>query len=121
MRVIVTGSCTWPDPVKVGQELTKLYLQHGAYVLVHEGGGIGVDAAAHQWCEWAGSELGCFEVRHPADYERQGKQARVLKGSQLVQTGADLVVAFMLFGDEDTNQIVKLAEEADIPVKKVFT
>jgi len=121
VRVFVTGSSAWPDPLAVGQELTKLYLQHGPYVLVHEGGGIGVDAAAHTWQEWAGKELGCFEVRHPADYEHHGRGARVRKGAELVATGADLVVAFSLFADEETRQIVGLAEEAGINVREILS
>ncbi|MFF6988339.1 SLOG family protein [Streptomyces sp. NPDC010273] len=120
MRIIVAGSPAWPDPLMVGRELTKLYLQHGAFVLVHEGGATGVDAAAHRWCEWAGTELGCFEVRHPADYVHHGKDARVHKGGELVQVGADLLVAFLVFDDQETTQVIKLAEEVGVPVKKVM-
>ena len=120
MRIIVTGSPHWTEPRAVTGELARLYLQHGPYVLVHKAGGTGVDAATHEFQEVAGEALGIFEVRHPADYETHGKDARVRKGAELVQKGADLLVAFQLFDDEDTAQIVKLAEEAGIPVKKVY-
>lgn len=104
----------------VSRELTRLYLQHQPFVLVHENSGIGVDAAAHHWYEVAGQELGCFEVKYPPDFEQFGDKARALKGAELVKTGADLVLAFPLFDDEETKHVMDLAKEAGIAVKKVM-
>lgn len=120
MRIIVTGSRAWPDPKKVHEELTQLYLQHGPFVLVHGACATGADAAAHHWHEVAGVWLGCHEVRYPADWERYGKKAGPLRNAEMVSKGADLVVAFPLFDSKGTLHTIELAEEAGIPVKKVM-
>ncbi|MGW2169169.1 SLOG family protein [Streptomyces sp. NPDC001705] len=119
MRVIVTGSRAWPDPVRVSHELTTLYLQHGPFVLVHGACSTGADAAARHWYEIAGADLGCTEVRYPADWEQFGKRAGPIRNKQMVEAGADLVLAFPLPGGRGTQNTIDLAEAAGITVKKV--
>jgi hypothetical protein len=116
----VTGSRAWPDPVRVAHELTQLYLQHGPFTLVHGACATGADAAASHWYEIAGQDLGCIEIRHPADWGQYGKRAGPIRNAEMVKAGADLVLAFPLFDSRGTKHTVELAEQAGIPVKKVY-
>jgi YspA, cpYpsA-related SLOG family len=125
LRVIVTGSRAWPDPMIVARELTKLYLQHGPFVLVHGACATGADAAAAHWYEVAGRELGCLELRHPAqwfaaDGTTVDRSAGPRRNAEMVKAGADLVLAFPLFDSKGTKHTIELAEQAGIPVKKVI-
>lgn len=120
MRVIVTGSRAWPDPVKVAHELNTLYLQHGPFVLVHGACATGADAAAARWYEVCGLDLGCTEVKYPAEWTKHGKGARSIRDREMVKTGADLTIAFPLFDDGDTKNTIDLAEAAGIQVRKVM-
>jgi hypothetical protein len=119
MRVIVTGSRAWPDPLAVAHELNTLYLQHGPYVLVHGACATGADAAAAHWMEAAGRDLGVTEVRFPADWEQYGKRAGPLRNEQMVKAGADLVLAFPLPGGSGTQHTVSLARLAEIEVRVI--
>ncbi|WP_327719861.1 DUF2493 domain-containing protein [Streptomyces sp. NBC_00490] len=119
MRVIVRGSATWTDRGAVFETLNRLYLQHGPFVLVHGAGATGSDDAAHVWMQTAGRDLGCFEVPHPADFEKHGKAARSIRDKALTETGADLAVVFSTLGDEESKQVVDLATEAGIPVQEI--
>jgi hypothetical protein len=120
VRVIVTGSRAWPDPVRVAHELNALYLQHGPFTLIHGACATGADAAAHHWYETAGADLGVIEVRYPAAWEEYGKRAGPLRNEKMVkEAAADLVVAFPLFDSRGTKHTIELAEAAGIPVKKI--
>lgn len=119
MRVIVTGSRAWPDPVRVAHELNTLYLQHGPFVLVHGACATGADAAAAHWLETAGSDLGCLEVTYPADWEKFGTRAGPIRNAQMVKAGADLVLAFPLPDGKGTQHTMDLAREAGIPVTEI--
>lgn len=119
MRVIVTGSRAWPDPVRVAHELNKLYLQHGPFVLVHGACATGADAAAHHWYETAGEDLGCIEVRYPADWEQYRKKAGPIRNKEMISKGADLVLAFPLPDGKGTQHTMDLAREAGIEVREV--
>jgi hypothetical protein len=104
----------------VAHELTQLYLQHGAFVLVHGACSTGADAAAHHWYETAGADLGVIEVRYPAAWEEYGRRAGPIRNEKMVkEAGADLVLAFPLPGGKGTQHTIELAEAAGIPVKKV--
>lgn len=120
MRVIVTGSRAWPDPVRVAHELTQLYLQHGPFTLIHGACATGADAAAAHWMEIAGHDLGCYEIPFPADWDQFGKRAGPIRNAKMVkEASADLVLAFPLFDSRGTKHTIELAEAAGIPVKKI--
>lgn len=121
MRVIVTGSRAWPDPVRVAHELNTLFLQHGPFTLIHGACATGADAAAAHWYETAGFDLGCIEIKYHADWEQFGKRAGPIRNEKMVkEASADLVVAFPLFDSRGTKHTIELAEAAGIPVKKVM-
>jgi hypothetical protein len=120
VRVIVTGSRAWPDPVRVAHELNQLYLQHGPFTLIHGACATGADAAAHHWFETAGYDLGVIEIKYPADWGQFGKRAGPIRNEKMVkEAGAELVLAFPLFDSRGTNHTIGLAEAAGITVKKV--
>lgn len=120
MRVIVTGSRAYPDPVRVAHELTQLYLQHGPYTLVHGACSTGADAAAHHWYEIVGRDLGVIEIKYLADWEQFGKRAGPIRNEKMVkEAGADLVLAFPYGTSRGTRHTMSLAEEAGIPVKEI--
>lgn len=121
MRVLVTGSRAWPDPVRVAHELNTLYLQHGPYVLVHGACATGADAAAHHWMETAGHDLGCTEVQYPADWERFGTRAGPIRNKAMVKAGGDLLLAFPLPEGKGTQHTVELARAAGIEVREIGT
>lgn len=118
MRVIVTGSRAWPDPVRVGHELTRLYQQHGPFTLVHGDCSTGADAAAHHWYEVAGMDLGCEEIRYPASWEAYGRRAGPMRNEAMVKAGADLVLAFLHGPSSGTRNTISLAAQAGIPVQE---
>lgn len=121
MRVIVTGSRAWPDPVVVYNELSQLYLQHGPFTLIHGACATGADAAAAHWHIVAGQSLGCIEIKFHADWEQFGKRAGPIRNEKMVkEASADLVLAFPLFDSRGTKHTIALAEAAGIPVKKVM-
>lgn len=120
MRVLVTGSRAWPDPVRVAHELTRLYMEHGPFTLVHGACATGADAAAHHWYETAGLDLGCIEVRYPADWDQYGKRAGPIRNEKMVkEASVDLVLAFPYGTSRGTRHTMALAEAAGIPVKEV--
>lgn len=119
MRVIVTGSRAWPDPVRVAHELTTLYLQHGPFTLIHGDCATGADAAAHHWYEVAGEDLGCIEIKYPAAWETYGKRAGPMRNAKMVnEARADLVLAFPLPDGTGTQHTIELARAAGIPVQE---
>lgn len=119
MRVLVRGSADWAEPGEVFEVLNRTYLQHGPFVLVHGGGATGTDNAARVWMKTAGRDLGCLEVVHPANFERDGKHARSVRDKRLVEAGADLALIFSTPGDEEARQVLDLVKEAGIQVQEV--
>ncbi|MFF5471068.1 SLOG family protein [Streptomyces achromogenes] len=121
MRVIVTGSRAWPDPVKVGHELTQLFMQQGSFTLIHGDCATGADAAAHQWYETTGRALGCEELRFPAAWETYGSRAGPIRNRKMVsEARADLVLAFLYGESRGTRHTINLASEAGIEVWRVM-
>lgn len=118
MRVIVTGSRKWPDDMSVFRALTALYTQEGPFQLIHGACSTGADAHAHHWFETVGEELGCTEMKFPANWSGQGKAAGPFRNVRMVSAGADLVLAFPLPEGSGTQHTIRLAEEAGIPVRR---
>lgn len=55
---------------------------------------------------------------HPADWQRHGKAAGHIRNAEMVQAGADLVLAFYQRGARNTGtaDLVRRASRAGIPV-----
>lgn len=96
MRVLVTGSRTWTDPVPIRGALGDLAAVHPTITVVH-GGATGADAIAAQWVADRRREgcTGIQEERHPADWKRHGRRAGILRNIEMVRRGADVCLAFI--------------------------
>jgi hypothetical protein len=79
-------------------------------VIVH-GAARGVDTVASFWAPPLRVE------RHPADWERYGKQAGVIRNMGMVDLGADVCLAFPRLGSRGTWHCVRYAADHDIPVR----
>ena len=116
-RVMVTGSRDWDDERKI---LSALLLAEYAlawgvsasFTLVTGRCPTGADALA----EAMALERGWTIDPYPADWERYGKPAGPIRNKEMVDTGPDVVIAFQRDNSKGTDNAVKLARAALIPV-----
>ena len=88
-RVLVTGSRTWDDEQTIREALQPHY-GPGA-VLVSGACPRGADAIAERiWAEWGGQV-----ERHPADWQRYGRNAGMIWNRRMAALGADVCLAFI--------------------------
>ncbi|SHN46442.1 SLOG family protein [Cryptosporangium aurantiacum] len=131
MRILVTGSRTWRDPVGIAAALDAATVDHpGRHVLVH-GAAAGADraAAAHA------TRRGWLVEAYPADWRscaescQPGHRRTNARGeycptaghrrnAAMVAAGADLCVAFIRNGSPGATGCAALAEDAGIPVER---
>lgn len=127
MRVIVTGSRTWPDPKAVWLALAEIAntLDPGdTLTVVHGGCPTGADRAAARWCRLpvnAPRTVTVVGEPHPADWDRYGKAAGPIRNREMVDAGADLVIAFPLPGPRSRSRgtwdCIGAAEAHGIPME----
>lgn len=118
-RLLVTGSRNWreQDSDRIADALRGAFddlcdSDHGP-VLVH-GDCRGADRiAAHLWNGW-----GLPVEAHPADWSL-GPKAGPTRNAEMVALGADLCVAFQLDGSAGTENCIRLAHKAGIPVRVI--
>jgi hypothetical protein len=113
VRVIVTGSRDWSDRDAVQAALLDVALEHSSFTLIHGGCPTGADRFADRWARAAEIPVEVFE----ADWEKYGKRAGPIRNAEMVQAGADLVLAFPLPGGKGTQHTIRIAREAGIPVQ----
>jgi hypothetical protein len=118
VKVIVTGSRKWSDAQRVFDALWDVYHEHGPYQLIHGACSTGADDLASYWYRVGGQYVGCTELKFPANWN-MGKGAGPARNVRMVSAGADLVLAFPLPEGTGTQHTMRLAEEADIPVKVI--
>jgi hypothetical protein len=134
MRLLVTGSRDW---TRISAIRRMLYLFHEDYpdsILVSGHAPKGADAIAeHVWSHIYGFDMiqeaigaGRIEI-YPANWDKYGRKAGMIRNKQMVDTGPDFYVAFGNLctlkkcfyrgphGSHGTAQCVKLAREAGIP------
>lgn len=112
MRVLVTGSRDWTDARAVASVLGALDTMGGPHVLIH-GACRGLDLMAAQ----VARRLGWTVESHPADWATHGKAAGPLRNQEMVNTGADICLAFPLPESRGTRDCMERARLAGIPVK----
>lgn len=109
MRVIVCDGRDFTDHDLVDLVLRRLPRDA---MLIH-GCARGADQLANAvWTGWDGSV-----ERYPADWERFGKKAGVLRNQEMLDSGADLVIAFP--GGKGTADMVRRAKAAKVRVWEV--
>lgn len=121
MRVLVTGSRSYPEPGDVTKALFAalvLCRKHEmTLTVVHGDYKTGADHFASEWCA-AHPEV--IEEKHPADWGTYGRAAGPIRNNDMVKLGADLVLAFPLAGDKKlspgTWRTIEAAKRANINV-----
>lgn len=107
MRVIVCGGRDYSDADAVEQVLLALNPHH---VTIVHGAAPGADTLAGD----LGHQLGFDIEPYPADWDKHGRAAGPIRNKQMLDSGADLVIAFP--GGRGTTNMVLQAEKAGVPV-----
>lgn len=131
MRILVTGSRSWPDRNDVYRELNNTCAEFGLnfepdehgntmpdprkFTLVHGACPQGADLFADDWA------VSAFFVpeRHPAEWERYGKRAGFVRNAEMVNLGADLCLAFIHSNSRGASMTANLAERAGIRTRRI--
>lgn len=113
MRLLVTGDRMWRDTALLWRALDAFAATHDLTTIV-EGCALGADAAAEFWANAHLIELD----HHPADWERLGKAAGIIRNVEMLNTRPEHVLAFHadLEASRGTRHMVKIAGNAHVPV-----
>ena len=112
-RVIVTGGRDYADYVRVRDAISTYTSRAERPVVIVHGDASGADALAQR----AAEELGYETEKHPARWHDLGKAAGPLRNREMIDAGADLVLAFP--GGRGTADCVHRAYVAGIPIVDV--
>jgi hypothetical protein len=118
MRVLVCGSRHFNDYALMREVLCGMFDTDDTVTLIH-GNAKGADQMSEQALK--GWFRGGFEIiRFPADWKTYGKAAGPIRNKQMLVEGQpDLVIAFLAEGSRGTANMIKLATEANIPIKVI--
>lgn len=112
MRVLVCGDRHWKDYGYIFDRLDDMSLYYNITEII-EGCARGADRFAEHWA--AGKEM---PIQHfPADWNRYGKAAGIIRNQQMLDEGKpDMVVAFhtALMQSKGTKDMVQRARAAGI-------
>jgi hypothetical protein len=114
VKVLICGSRDWPDIKAIHDRVRDLIAERGPFEIVH-GGARGADSMAGLVAEWC--RLPC--ARYPADWERYGKRAGIIRNLQMLDTNPDLVLAFRVNGSRGTTHMIEAAKKAGVPVEVI--
>lgn len=127
MRILITGSRNWPDKEKVAYEIEQAIEEIVSSGAVDVDGGVTV---IHGACEFGGADTMAAEwalhqgyaiQAHPVGEKSKathGNRAYYLRNKAMVDSGADVCLAFVYGSSRGTRMTMKLASEAGIPVKE---
>jgi hypothetical protein len=110
-RIIVCGSRRWQDRDRIADRLFDCPTDT---TIVH-GNARGADRIAHQEAQ----KLGLLVESHPADWERHGKRAGVIRNEEMADLGAELCIAFWDGSSKGTEHMISAARMRGIPVETV--
>lgn len=120
-RILVTGSRTWGDILRMTNELRDEVLAARMCgvrpVIVHGACPQGADMIAARWAR--GYDVA--QEPHPADWDRHGKAAGFRRNAEMVALGADVCLAFIRDGSKGATHCAKAAERAGIIVRRFTT
>lgn len=114
MRVLICGSRDWTDQLTIRMTIAGLETFLTALTIVHgacRGADTIADGIARSW--------GVTVEPHPADWKGKGKSAGFQRNKEMVDLGADLVIAFKDYFDHTlqtggTESTISLARMAGI-------
>jgi len=114
MRVIVCGGRDYRNQKRVFDVLDALRKRYICRITVVHGAAKGADFLAGSWARL--THL-VEEEPHPADWSKHGKAAGILRNREMLDAGAELVIAFP--GGRGTANMVSIAEKAGVPVRRI--
>ena len=116
IRILVTGSRHWPLHQVVWDALNDAATT-GRITVVHGHCPTGADLHAHQWATTMRAiRNGHTEEQHPADWNRHGLAAGPIRNQTMVNTGADLCLAFPYGKSPGTRDCMHRAKLAGIRI-----
>jgi hypothetical protein len=113
-RLLVTGSRDWDEPKVIEQALLKAwrrFISDGRTVLVSGHCPTGADWIAEQVAGHFNWEI----ELHPADWHRYGKAAGFRRNAEMIDLGADLVLAFIRNDSHGATNTLDLAIASKMP------
>lgn len=119
-RVLVAGSRDWTDPAPIERELRRLpkntTVVHGAASRKPRG----VEVSADMLADRIARRLGLRVEQWPADWNRHGKRAGILRNIAMLDSGPDYAIVFHRNDSRGSAHTIRGAQERGIPVA-VFT
>ncbi len=112
MRVIVCGGRDYTDSDAIRQRITQLQAVKPMAVIIH-GAAPGADLLTGH----IAGTLGYRVEAYPADWARHGKAAGPIRNQEMLNAGADLVIAFP--GGRGTQDMINRAERAGVRVERI--
>jgi hypothetical protein len=116
-RILVTGSRHWPNQQAVWDALDRAATGHepDTLTIVHGNCPSGADLHAAKWAHARRIKTDPYV----ANWTLHGRVAGPLRNRQMVESGADLCLAFPYGESRGTRGCMQLAEAAGIPVEVV--
>ena len=111
------GSRDFDDLAAVQSELPVRPALDGAPATIVHGAARGADTLAGKIAR-AYPEL-FVEEAHPAEWDKHGKRAGILRNLEIVKLGADLCIAFWDGGSPGTGHMIGACARNGIPVRVV--
>lgn len=114
LRILVSGSRDYDDVQRIREVFEKVMqkFECDEYVLI-SGHARGADTIA----EIVAEELGWQVEVFPAEWSKYGKRAGGMRNQKMVDSGADICVAFPLGTSVGTWDCVRRAKAAGIPTR----
>lgn len=118
MNLLVCGSRSFTDYNLLVQTLNGFVAREKPEsILLLSGGARGADTLAECWL-WEHYQNGKLE-RHPPDYEKYGKQAPLIRNTEMVSR-ADYVIALYNGFSRGTLDVINKAKRAGLSVKVIM-
>lgn len=113
-RLLITGSRNWTDAVQMSEVLRdvwkNVFESNPETILVH-GAARGADLMAKAIWE----KRGLPTEAHPADWKKNGKSAGIKRNCDMVDLGADYLIAFLRPESKGARHCLMIAQMRDIP------
>lgn len=112
MRVIISGTRRGLSPNGLWAMTKRLRALPEDAIIVH-GACRGVDQQAHVIAKTLGLGL----EKHPARWDKHGNSAGAIRNQEMIDAGADLVLAYPDDRSRGTIDLIKRARAAQIPLE----
>jgi len=112
MKILICGDRNWSNREVIKRELSKILGTN--HVVIH-GGANGADKLAGEVAKGLGFKVVVF----PADWEKYGKVAGMLRNTEMLMEKPELILAFHpdLSQSKGTKGLLKIASKMHIPYK----